>query len=100
LYLTSWTGNFVLCAIGLAKMTLGVNFTNVLSTAFLAKVLKAHKLQSSYQCCFALLGSVRVKAASKTLVKLTPGVGVDDGSHWQKDGGGFRDGGGYFYRIT
>jgi len=32
------------------------------------------KRQSSWQCCLALLGPMSVKAARKTLVKLTPGV--------------------------
>jgi len=36
------------------------------------QIPKAQKWQSSYQWHFALLGSMRVKAACKTLMKLTP----------------------------
>ena len=52
----------------------GVNFTNVLRAAFThAEITKAQK-QLNLAVFLALLGSVRVKAACKMLVKLTPGV--------------------------
>jgi len=35
------------------------------------KVQNAQKRQSGWQCCLVLLGPTSVKAASKTLVKLT-----------------------------
>jgi len=48
-----------------------INFTNVLLEAFtLADPISA-KMKLSHQCCFALLGSLSVKAVSKTLVKST-----------------------------
>jgi len=52
----------------------GVDFTNKLNGSFNlhAKIPKAQKL--SHQWLFALLGSARVKALSKILMKLTPGV--------------------------
>jgi hypothetical protein len=37
------------------------------------QIPKAQKIQSSCQSLFALLGSAHIKAASKMLVKLTPG---------------------------
>jgi len=36
------------------------------------KIPKAQKRQSSQQCCFALSGPTSLKAAHKTLAKLTP----------------------------
>ncbi len=36
------------------------------------QIQKEQKRQSSYQCIFALLGSVHLKAARKPLMKLTP----------------------------
>jgi hypothetical protein len=49
----------------------GVNFTNVIFAAFTREDPIAIKWMSTHQCFFALLGSVRVKAAHKMLVKLT-----------------------------
>jgi len=51
---------------------LGVNFTNVLRAAFMITDPKSAKRQSSHKRLFALLDSAHVKAACKTLVKLTP----------------------------
>ncbi len=48
----------------------GDNFTNFMLHA---QIPKAQNLQSSHQYLFALLGSTRVKATHKTLVKMTPG---------------------------
>ncbi len=48
----------------------GDNFTNILY----AQIPKAQNLQSSHLYLFvALLGSTRVKATHKTMVKMTPG---------------------------
>ncbi len=58
----------------MAKSTSGLNFINVLLTAFMHVDPECAKRQSSQQCHLALLGPTSVKAASKTLVKLTPGV--------------------------
>ncbi len=43
-----------------------------LSEAFTFKDSKSTKRHSSHQCLFVLLGSACIKAAHKTLVKLTP----------------------------
>ncbi len=51
----------------------GVNFMNILFKAFMCKNPKSAKRQSSFQCHFALLGSLRIKAACEMLVKSTPG---------------------------
>jgi len=51
----------------------GVNFINVLSTAFTHVDPECTKRQSSQQCHLALLGPTSIKAARKTLVKLSPG---------------------------
>ncbi len=37
-----------------------------------SQILNAPKRKSSWQCCLALLGPTSVKAARKTLMKLTP----------------------------
>jgi len=52
----------------LMKLSLGVNFVNILTQSFCAK------RQSSHQCLFTFLGSAFAKAARKTLVKLTPSL--------------------------
>ena len=51
----------------------GVNFTNVLWAAFTCADPKSAKKLLNLTVFFALLGSARVKAAHRTLVKLTPG---------------------------
>ena len=57
----------------LPEIRSGVNFTNVLQAAFtLADPKSAIKLLN-LSVFFALLGSGRIKAARRTLVKLTPG---------------------------
>ncbi len=48
--------------------TSGVNFTNVLRTAFTLVDPKCARRQSSQQCRLALLGSMGVKAVSRTLM--------------------------------
>jgi len=55
----------------LMKLTLGVNFTNVLWAACTLEDPKNVKIQSSHQYLFALLGSLRTKAAYKILMKLS-----------------------------
>ncbi len=61
----------------LKRSWLGRNLVSI-SPTFYAKLLrvqipKAQNIQSSHQSFFALLGSVCLKAGSKTLVKSTPG---------------------------
>ena len=51
------------------QMRSEVNFTNVLQAAFTQEDPKSAKRQSSRQCLFVLLGSLRAKAACKMLVK-------------------------------
>ena len=51
-----------------------VNFTNILQAAFTRADPKSAKQLLNWIVFFALLGSARVKAACRTLVKLTPGV--------------------------
>ena len=53
--------------------TPGVNFTNVLQAAFTLADPKSAKKSLKLSSFIALLGSVRVKAVRRTLVKLTPG---------------------------
>jgi len=56
-------------------MTLGVNFTNILCKAFKYPNPKSSEKNTVKPAVFfVLLGSSRVKAAHKMLVKLTPGV--------------------------
>jgi len=52
--------------------SLGSISPTCLHTAFRRIDSKSAKRQSRHQCLFALLGSVYIKAARKTLVKLTP----------------------------
>jgi len=52
----------------------GVNFINVLQAAFTCTDPHSVKFQLSLQYLFTLLGSARIKAAGRTLMKLTPGV--------------------------
>ncbi len=50
----------------------GVNFINVLRTAFALVDPKSVRTQSSRQYLFTLLGSTSVKAVRRTLMKPTP----------------------------
>jgi len=50
----------------------GVNFINILRTAFALVDPKSVKIQLSHQCLFKLLGSTSVKAVHRTLMKLSP----------------------------
>ena len=50
----------------------GVNFTNILRAAFRHADPKSAKKTVRLSSFFALLGSGRIKAARRTLVKLTP----------------------------
>ena len=53
-------------------LSAGVNFTNVLRAAFTRADPKSAKKLLNLTVFFALLGSLRGKAARRTLVKLTP----------------------------
>jgi len=55
------------------RFTSGVNFIHVLRAAFMFEDPKIVKIQSCRQYLFALLGSARVKAVNKMLIKLTTG---------------------------
>jgi len=57
------------------KLTTGLNFINVLLTAFTLIDPKSIKRHWWLNCIFTLLGSTRAKAVQRTLMKLTPGVG-------------------------
>ena len=50
----------------------GVNFTNILQTAFMHTDPKSAKKLLNLTVFFALLGSAPVKTARRTLMKLTP----------------------------
>jgi len=52
----------------------GVNFINILPPAFTSADPESVKIQLSHQYIFRLLWSTRVKAARRTLMKLTPGA--------------------------
>jgi hypothetical protein len=53
-------------------LTPGLNFINILSTAFTQADPESVKFQLSRQYLFVLLGCGRIKAARRTLMKLTP----------------------------
>jgi len=55
-------------------LTPGLDFINVLRTAFTLVVPQSVRTQSSCQYLFTLLGPMSVKAVRRTLMKLTPGV--------------------------
>jgi hypothetical protein len=61
----------------LMKLTPGVNFINVLRTAFVLVDPESIKIQLSHQCLFTLSGPTSVKAVHRTLMKLTPDVLCD-----------------------
>jgi len=55
----------------------GVNFINILQAAFMHPDPKSvKKIVVQLSVFFTLLGSARVKAARRTLMKLTPGMSV------------------------
>ncbi len=54
------------------KLTPGLNFINVLPTAFMLVGPKSVRIQSRCQYLFTLLGSTGAKAAGRMLMKLTP----------------------------
>ncbi len=54
------------------KNASGVNYTNILCAAFTHANPKSAKMTDGLTVFFALLGSALVKAARKTLMKLTP----------------------------
>jgi len=56
----------------LMKLTPGLNFFNVLRTAFMLVDPKSVKKIDNLTVFFTLLGSTSVKAACRTLMKLTP----------------------------
>ncbi len=49
-----------------------VNFINILCTAFALVDPKSIQIQLNHKCLFMLLGSTRVKAVRRTLIKLSP----------------------------
>ena len=53
----------------------GLNFINVLHTAFTLVGPKSLRIQASSLYLFTLLGSVGAKATHGTLMNLTPGLG-------------------------
>ncbi len=55
------------------RLTPALNFANILRTAFTDADPKSVKKTVNWSIFFILLGSRSVKAARKTLVKLTPG---------------------------
>jgi hypothetical protein len=57
----------------LMKLTPGLNFINVLCTAFVHVDPKSVRIQQNPQYLFTLLGSTCAKAVRRTLMKLTPG---------------------------
>ena len=57
-----------------AKSTSGVNFINILCTAFALVDPESVKIQLSHRYLFTLLGSTSVKAVSRTLMKSTPAI--------------------------
>ncbi len=74
----------------------GLNFINVLRTAFMLVGPKSVRIQSRSQYLFTLLGSTCADTAHRTLMKLTPGrvVGqrnpnfiVEIGTHAGNSGG-------------
>ncbi len=54
------------------KLTPGLDFINILRTAFTHVDPESVRIQSNPQYLFTLLGSTCAKAARRTLVKLTP----------------------------
>ncbi len=56
--------------------TPGLDFINILRTAFTPVVPQSVRTQSSRQYLFTLLGPTSVKAVRRTLMKLTPGLSV------------------------
>jgi hypothetical protein len=58
----------------LKRHSLGLDFINVLRTAFTHVVPQSVRTQSSHQYLFTLLGPTSVKAVRRTLMKLSPGV--------------------------
>jgi len=62
--------------------TAGVNFINIQRAAFTnAKVPKVQKKTVSLSAFFVLSGSAHIKAAHRTLMKLTPGAEANIGSN-------------------
>ncbi len=57
----------------MVKLTPGLDFINIIRTAFTPVVPQSVRTQSSCQYLFTLLGPTSVKAVRRTLMKLTPG---------------------------
>jgi len=64
---------------GPSSSILGVNFTNILRAAFTRADPKNAKKLFNLTVFFALLGSSRVKAARRMLVKLNQGGELEEG---------------------
>ncbi len=59
--------------LGIKEPPSGVNFINILRAAFTRADPESAKKTVKLLVCFTLLGSALVKAARRTLMKLTPG---------------------------
>jgi hypothetical protein len=59
------------------KSTLGVNFKNILQTAFAQTDLKGAEKTDNLTVFFVLLGSAWLKADHTMLMKLTPGFNAN-----------------------
>ena len=62
----------------------GVNFINVVMRSFYTRISHRRKKLRDWTVFFLLLGSLRVKAAHKMLVNLTPGAVTSSGICWRK----------------
>jgi hypothetical protein len=58
----------------LGKLRPGVNFINVLCTAFMPEAPQSVRTQSSHQYLFTLLGPTSIKAVRRTLMKMSHGI--------------------------
>ncbi len=57
----------------LMKLTPGIDFTNIFTHSIKPVTPQSVKFKSNFQYLFTLLGSANIKAAHRTLMKLTPG---------------------------
>jgi len=66
------------------KLVPGIDFTNTSQETFKGTDQESAKRQSRHQCCFALLGSLCVKAVRQMLVKLISDLEVDSSDQCSK----------------
>ncbi len=64
----------MLCAGWVGEIDPGVDITNMFTPSFYAHRSQKRKMANNLTVIFALLGSTSVKAACKTLMKLTLGA--------------------------